>query len=524
VRNPLRRTRRQIEVRPAAAAGQGRSDRAPTICCAPEVQVDFRPNGDVRVCCRNETPLGNVRHGRFAEMWAGSQRQRIVDALGRNDFGAGCGHCGAEVEAEGREGSYPAQFDLHLPALQETGSTWPRHMEFTLSINCNLQCGQCSGDLSSAIRVHREGRAPLPAVYDDQFFEDLREFLPHLASASFSGGEPFLAEENFRVWDLLAELNPDVPVTIVTNATQWTPRVQAVLERLRCSFRLSVDGATPEVYESIRVGASFDRMRSNVDQFVAYGRRRGTEVGINHCLMRQNAHEFLDLLVWADSLDVPVHVSVVRNDTRIGSGGELYSIVRSSTEEISRIAALLESQDGAAHQVLGRNLHVWNEELHRVRSWASATPEERRGLVGVSGATVLMFNVLGDGPTDDDDARAELAAVATDGQVHAVWWGPGEVVVEASPSWSDVLGRDAAATLVGRGPRELVECLEAALGPIADYRVTNEGPNRVDATARFGSTPARLAMLPLRNDEGWAGRAVQLIAFGDGAPLELRRT
>mgnify|MGYP006275764749 CR=1 FL=1 len=483
--------------------------------------MDFRPNGDVRVCCRNETPLGNVGRDRLADMWAGPRRLAVVEALARDDFRAGCGHCGAEVAGEGREGSYPEQFDVHLPELASRGSGWPRHMEFTLSINCNLQCEQCNGDASSAIRVHREGRAPLPSVYDDQFFEDLREFLPHLASASFSGGEPFLAEENFRVWELIAEVHPDLPVTIITNATQWTPRVQALLERLRCSFRLSIDGVTPGTYESIRVGASFERMRANVERFVEYGRRRGTDVGINHCLVRQNAHELLDLLRWADSLDVPVYVSVVRDDPRIGSGGELFSIVRSSNEEIGRIADLLGAADEQAQQVLGRNLKVWDEELLRVRSWAAATAEERRSLLGVSGATVLMFKAAGAGPTDDRAARAELAPAAEGGVVHAMWWGPGEVVVDVSPSFADLLGDGAAEALRGAGPREVVEVIEAALGPIADYQVVAEQADRVDATARFGATAVRTVMMPLRDADGWADTAVQLMAFAPPTPVEL---
>jgi len=394
-------------------------------------------------------------------------------------------------------------------------------MEFTLSINCNLQCEQCNGDVSSAIRIHREGRAPLPEVYGDEFFDDLREFVPHLESASFSGGEPFLAEENFRVWDLIAELKPDLPVTIVTNASQFTPRVQAVLERLRCSFRLSIDGATAPVYESIRVGASFERMRSNVDRFVEYGRRRGTEVGINHCLVRQNAHEFLELLEWADGLDVPVHVSVVRDDPRIATGGELYSIVRSPTEEIERVADLLESRDAEAQQVLGRNLQVWNDELRRVRSWARATDEERRGLQGVSGGTVLMFSAAGAGPTDDTEARAQLAGEAEHGQVHAVFWGPGEIVVDLSPSFVDLLGDQGAEAIRGAGPRELVERLEHELGPMANYRVTAERPDRVDAAALFGATAVRMVMMPLRNADGWADTAVQLMAFTAPTPVDL---
>ncbi|MFZ4518903.1 MAG: radical SAM protein [Microthrixaceae bacterium] len=481
-------------------------------CLAPQVQLDLRPNGDVRVCCRNETPLGNLAVDRLGDLWAGHARQRVVASLARHDYGAGCGHCGAEVAAEGRGGSYPEQFDQHAATVAD-GSAWPSHIEFTLSINCNLQCAQCNGEASSAIRAHREGRPPLPKVYDDRFFEDLRTFIPHLRSASFSGGEPFLAEENFRVWDLIAELNPDLEVTIITNATQWTPRVESVLERLRCSFRLSIDGFTPRTYESIRVGADHQRVMANVERFVASAADRGTEVAINHCLVRQNVHEFGDLLRWADDLDVTVHVSVVRDDPRVGSGGELFSIVRCPPEEIAVIHRSLQAQDPVVRPALGRNRRVWVEELDRLGSWAAATPDELRGLWGVSGATVLMFTRAGSGPNSDVAARAELARFDERGVAHGVVWGPDETVVSVDGSLAGVLGEEAVALMASGSPRDMVGALESALGPMEEYRVVREEPDRVDAEAGFERCDVRVTMMPLRDANGWAERGVQLMAF-----------
>ena len=487
-----------------------RAEPASSACWAPSAQIDLRPNGDVRVCCRNEAPLGNIRSQRLRDLWDGARRRAIVDALSRDEFEPGCAHCGAEVAAEGRTGSYPEQFDVHAPHVAAEGDEWPRHMEFTLSINCNLQCAQCSGELSSAIRVHREGRAPLPKAYGDEFFEDIREFVPHLRSASFSGGEPFLAEENFRVWEIIAELAPDLPVTIVTNATQWTPRVEQLLSRLRCSFRLSIDGASAATFESIRVGADFERVRDHVDRFVAYARERGTEVGINHCLVRQNVHEFGDLLLWAEGLGARVFVSVVRNDTRAGSGGDLFSIVRSDPAEVAALVAVLEERDEEMRSRLQLNRQVWIDELERLRSWASLDAAGLRRLWGVGGGSVLMFSAQGDGPTSADGAREDLAAV---GEVHEVVWDSDESVVAISPGFAELLGTAQVEALHGGGPRALVAAIESFAGPMAHYGVVSESPDRVDATARFERVDVRVSNVPLRGPDGWATTAVQLLVF-----------
>lgn len=496
------------------ARGDSETTRmVPAACMAPQVQLYFRPTGDVRVCCRNETPLGNITSDRLRDIWFGSSRLDIADALIQGRFPTGCGHCAAEVATEGRIGSYPEQFDTHLEANDAPAERlWPKHMEFVLSINCNLQCGQCNGDASSAIRLHREHRDPLASVFGEEFFEDLRGFIPHLTSASFSGGEPFLAEENYRAWDLIAELNPALPVTIITNATRWTSRVESVLRRLRCSFRLSIDGVTPSTYESIRVGADFEEVMANVERFVMYARSRGTDIGINHCLMPQNAHEFADLLKWADSLDLPVFVSVVRDDVRLASGGEIFSIVRSDPREINAVLEVLLERDTEMMESLGRNRPVWVQEVDRIRAWARSTPQELRQFWGVSSATVLMFRAAGAGPTSDVSARSDLASFADDGQVHTVVWGQSEAVVRTSESFHRLVGGEAARRLVGGSPRDLIGTLERALGSLQDYRVSVEEEDRVEAVARFAHARVRVVMLPIRDEHGWAETANQLLA------------
>ena len=109
-----------------------------------------------------------------------------------------------------------------------TGELWPANLEFNLANTCNLECLMCRGELSSAIRARRDRLPPLPRVYNDTFFADLRKYLQRARCLQFLGGEPFLIQEHFRVWEMLIEdgLKPEVQIT--TNGTQWNARVERV--------------------------------------------------------------------------------------------------------------------------------------------------------------------------------------------------------------------------------------------------------------------------------------------------------
>lgn len=343
--------------------------RAASACFAPTTQLHLLPWGEIRACCLNSHALGNISEERLPEIWNGHRRAAMRLALAANVFPPGCEGCGVQVEVEGRANSYPEVFDFWVEKLDGdlADNRWPIRMEFNLSNSCNLQCIQCNGELSSSIRVRREGRPPMPKVYDDQFFEDLRAFLPHLRHANFAGGEPFLGAENFVVWKQIAQLAPDLDVTINTNATVWNRRVERVLNELKCSFIFSLDGISKQTYESIRVDGDFEAVMYNINRFITYGRKRKTALNINHCLMPQNFHEFADLLLWAEERHIFVSVSVVRSP-------EHCSIGALPKEEIADIHRFLESRSAHLMPRLRLNWPTWEKEIQRIGRWAGKTP------------------------------------------------------------------------------------------------------------------------------------------------------
>jgi MoaA/NifB/PqqE/SkfB family radical SAM enzyme len=78
---------------------------------------------------------------------------------------------------------------------------YPRVMEFELSNECNLECVMCNGYFSSSIRKNREKLPASVSPYNDQFVDELDQFIPHLTDAKFLGGEPFMIDIYLKIWE-----------------------------------------------------------------------------------------------------------------------------------------------------------------------------------------------------------------------------------------------------------------------------------------------------------------------------------
>lgn len=442
----------------------------------------------MRACCRNDRALGRIGDSSLGDIWRSHARASLQSALQRHDYSLGCASCGEEVAAEGSANSYPRIFD-RFGVLSE--HRWPVRMEFNLSNRCNLQCVQCDGDLSSAIRSHREHRPPLADPYGESFFEELRAFIPHLRWASFAGGEPFLAPANARVWSLLKELNPEVPGTIVTNGTRWGAKQQAAVEGLRLGFTISVDAAQAPLFEAIRVGARLSEVRDNAEAMLEDARNRGADGFINFCLMRSNALELPNVLTWAEANQARVNVSVVRSPRSM-------SLVDAPQDELRRTASALEGCADANGDGLVLNAGVLNAEVQRIRSWAVQEPTEVL-LRGVGRFKVLGFSCSGSTQTG-----VQLPQRVLDDEF------PGSPVTRIVVDREDLIHRvdGDPAPLLGCTTAELLGRPVVELGDLAhDRRTEDERVDRQRIVATFPGGHAVAIMAPDRDENGWAETA-----------------
>lgn len=270
----------------------------------------FDQFGNAKACCQQsqDLPLGSVAQGGILRTWNGERARNLRAAMEHEALDDACGFCKWQRNHAPAEAIFARTFDHLEPGAQE----YPSQLEFAVSSVCNLQCVMCDGDFSSSIRVHREGRPPHPEVYQDAFFGELAEIMPQVQIVRMYGGEPFLARPSLRVLDIVADTNPSASVSITTNATVWNVRVERILNHLRPSVVVSLDGATAETYERVRQGASFDSVLENIDHY----EQAGAQVSIAFCLMTENAHEFADVLAFAGDRRFSVGVNTVLKPER----------------------------------------------------------------------------------------------------------------------------------------------------------------------------------------------------------------
>lgn len=330
------------------------------VCYAPFNSMYFDSHGDVRVCCQNVTHLvGNVTQNTIREIWNSARMTQLREALINYDFSCGCRFCEWQLSDGAYSTSFMKKFD-EFP-IDQAAPEYPQRMEFSVSNTCNLECLMCNGEWSSSIRSRREKLPPLPKVYSDGFFEELRDFLPHLKRAKFLGGEPFLAQESLRIWDMMVELGCKAQCHVTTNGTQYNARVERILKALPVAVSISMDGATKETVETIRANAIYEEVMENFKRFHAYCRERKTYIGLTYSLQRLNWHEFGDYLLFGDQWGCEVIVNTVIKPLHC-------SLHVLPADELAVIVEALEKQNEEILPKLGKNKQVWVDQLQRLRN------------------------------------------------------------------------------------------------------------------------------------------------------------
>jgi len=169
----------------------------------------------------------------------------------------------------------------------------------------------CSGDYSSLIRKKRENKPPVENVYKDDFLNQLEEFIPHLTETKFYGGEPFIIEIYYQIWNKIIDINPSTRISVQTNATVLNNKVKKLLEKGKFHLNISLDSLKKETYEGIRINANFEKVMENIAYFHSYCKENNTFFGISSCPMRQNWKELPELVKFCNNLDTPVYFHMV---------------------------------------------------------------------------------------------------------------------------------------------------------------------------------------------------------------------
>ncbi len=248
---------------------------------------------------------------------------------------------------------------------------FPSRVQIEATTKCNLRCPCCSHSHES-----RAGEHLSPETLE----QILRRLSPTPRRVVLSGiGEPLLNPSFFPMVDLLAQRG--IGCKFYTNGTMLTPPAeQAILSRANIAVvNISCDGATKETFESLRLGADFERWRRLVRQFLADARqRRGPtlSVGANVVLCRENLAEIGQIMRLLASLGFG-HVYLMHpipvNDTAAALCASPAELAAASKAEMVRLGRTLGlavtcsfQRSGSAGSVFPRCTQPWEYIFVRV--------------------------------------------------------------------------------------------------------------------------------------------------------------
>ena len=348
-----------------SAYQEARSVHSNKLCHAPFTNLYFNTEGHVAVCWLTfYNPVVYNESKSLKDIWHDVKFQSIREHIGRNDLSKYCQTC----EQHLKQGNHVNVLAKAYDTAPSDGD-YPSIIEFELENTCNLACTMCNGLLSSTIRKDREGKPPLKSPYGKKFREDLKEFIPHLSEARFNGGEPFLIQQYWPIWEDIMAINPSVKMTMATNGSVLNSRVKDILTRGNIHLNISMDGFSKETYESIRVGGNFDRLMKNLDYFISFCAKHNRTLCIMVNPLRQNWWEMPDFVNWVNAQNIRIWFnSIIKPEDQ-----SLWALAPEKLQEVYdtlKAATIKPKPSSCSQEVYEHNVSTYSNLIHnQIHNW-----------------------------------------------------------------------------------------------------------------------------------------------------------
>ncbi len=165
----------------------------------------------------------------------------------------------------------------------------PLFVEMDVINKCNLRCIMCYFSNDTVYKAQRD------EIAVEDFARLAEEMLPFCYNFSFStGAEPLLHRRLGDLLDTAARYEVPNSLMYTNGLLLYEPIVERMIASKLTTLYVSIDGATKETYERIRVGGNFDKLMTNLRAFQSAKERAGSwtpDLNINLVLMRSNIRE-----------------------------------------------------------------------------------------------------------------------------------------------------------------------------------------------------------------------------------------
>jgi short-subunit dehydrogenase/MoaA/NifB/PqqE/SkfB family radical SAM enzyme len=237
---------------------------------------------------------------------------------------------------------WPHAVDRRLTTLRDkvTGKKSLKNRPWRLfqvesAIACNLKCVMCPW---RGMAKEAENRG----VMTQAVWQAIRPYLDRVQSVDFTGGGEPLLQPKLAEWIADAK-NAGCETGFLSNGLLLVEeKLKKILDAGINWICISMDGATAEMYNKIRVGSNFDRVCENVANIARLRAGKIPKTMINFVLMDMNTHQMEAIVQLAARLGVD-QVNFKQCDVIRGHEGKGFGLFASEeTREIRRLQKLLE--------------------------------------------------------------------------------------------------------------------------------------------------------------------------------------
>lgn len=163
---------------------------------------------------------------------------------------------------------------------------FPHLVDWAITPKCNLNCCHCRGMAKEELSTEKARK----------LIVEITDLKPGWVIVE--GGEPLLREDLFELLGLMQQKK--LQVHLITNGMLLSPEILTALKQLRVKVMISIDGATQATYETIRSGASFERVVEQARNCA----KEGLLEAINFTVLRRNYTEIPEIFALALSLGI----------------------------------------------------------------------------------------------------------------------------------------------------------------------------------------------------------------------------
>lgn len=235
----------------------------------------------------------------------------------------------------------------------------PKKLIFNLepTFRCNLGCEMCPRFSSE------DAHLDMPM----ETYRRICDAMPDFAhTVDYTGwGEPMLHKGIFEMIRMARERGCET--TMTSNGTALTERnAKALIDSGLNRLTVSVDGVRPQTYEAIRLGATLERVESNLRKAVGLAQGTQMEVGIAFTIQESNASDLPLVAQWTHSVGAgSLHLkqlNVPSNEEDWKRGFLKYRLnpVDCDEDRLRQVEASIAAAEGEA-EALGLEVHVHSQ-------------------------------------------------------------------------------------------------------------------------------------------------------------------